>query len=93
MAVIVKKQNQWKLSGDIHMDDANALLEASKQLSFANNMTIDFKEINEVDTATVSLMLVWKRRAKAENKTLRFLNMPKGLTSLLDLYGVASLFN
>jgi phospholipid transport system transporter-binding protein len=52
---------------------------------------VDFAKVAEVDTSAVSLMLEWQRRAQAENKQISFVNLPKSLTSLTALYGVADL--
>lgn len=71
------------------MDSANGLLESSQALTIERDAVIDFEEVKEIDTAAVSLMLEWKRRAMAEDRSLKFTNMPEGLVSLLQLYEIA----
>lgn len=93
MASIAQNENHWVVKGDILMDGANSLLLASKNLNLADVAVIDFTHVGEVDTSAVSLMLVWKRRAVAENKQIRFENMPKGLSSLVALYDVTALIS
>lgn len=91
MTEISQSDNRWKVVGDVNMDSANSLLEKSKGLDLVDNTQIDFAQVNDVDTAAVSLMLEWHRRAILENKKLAFVNLPAGLTSLTALYGVTDL--
>lgn len=93
MAQIEQAENRWKITGDVLMDSANTLLLVSNSLTIANDTQVDFGDVVEVDTAAVSLMLEWHRRAIAENQRLKFVNLPASLVSLTELYGVADLIN
>ena len=93
MTTITQNDNRWEIVGDILMDVANTLLVKSKALTLADNALVDFAKVNEIDTAAVSLMLEWRRRATAEGKRLSYVNLPASLTSLTDLYGVADLIS
>jgi phospholipid transport system transporter-binding protein len=90
---ITQMDNRWKISGKISMDNANAILVESSQLTFAESGLVDFMQVEEIDTAALSLILEWKRRAIAENKQIRFVNLPDNLKSLSHLYGIADLIN
>ncbi len=92
MAQIAQIENRWEIAGDISMDNANALLMASSGLVILNTL-VDFAKVTEIDTAAISLMLEWRRRAIAENQSLQFVNLPANLQSLTQLYGVADLIN
>ena len=91
MAQIALLDNRWKITGDIEIVNANALLQASKGLQMPQHAIVDFANVIEIDTAAISLILEWKRRALAENKQLEFVNFPANLISLTQLYGVADL--
>jgi phospholipid transport system transporter-binding protein len=91
MTAIIDKASRWEVSGDIGMDNANSLLVSSKALVLADNAEVDFSQVGEVDTSAVSLMLEWQRRAAREKKKITFVNLPKNLSSLMDLYGVTGL--
>lgn len=82
------KENQWHITGDILMDNANAVLQESNTLAFVDNMQIDFSKIGDVDTAALSLMLEWQRRAVSSGNEIHFSHLPEGLVSLAELYGV-----
>ena len=91
MAQIVQIDNRWELAGDILIDNANTLLMESKGLSISSNTQVDFANVAEIDTAAISLILEWQRRAITENQQLKFVNLPGNLISLTQLYGVADL--
>jgi len=90
MAVITQNEGAWEISGSILMENANQLLEMSKQLTLVGNVVVDFQQVDDLDTSAVSLMLEWQRRAIAENQQLTFVNLPTNLTSLIALYDVES---
>ena len=90
---IAQIDNRWDISGDVVIGAVPALLEASKLLSIIDNTTVDFANVTDIDTSTISLILEWKRRAQKENKSLKFVNLPANLTTLTQLYGVAELIN
>lgn len=89
MTAITQNENRWDVTGNIEMDNANTLLKLSEALVLPGQAVVDFAKVAEVDTSAVSLMLEWQRRAQAENKQISFVNLPKSLTSLTVLYGVA----
>jgi len=91
MTTITENSTGWALNGDVLMGNANAVLTQSQGLTLQNQAVVDFAGVADVDTAAVSLMFEWLRRAKAEGKTLRFANCPSGLASLTDLYGVTDM--
>ena len=93
LAQIAQIDNRWDISGDVVIGAVPALLELSKSLSFIDNATVDFANVTDIDTSTISLIFEWKRRAQKENKPLKFVNLPANLTTLTQLYGVAELIN
>jgi phospholipid transport system transporter-binding protein len=93
MATIVQLENRWEVSGDVEIDNANALLLESKSLTITNDTVVDFAKVTEIDTGAISLILEWKRRANLEKKQLKFVNLSPNLISLTQLYGVADLID
>jgi len=93
MTTVIQNEARWDITGDIGMDNANSLLVSSKRLVLADQAVIDFAKVGEVDTSAVSLMLEWQRRAVVEQKQIKFVNLPKNLTSLTALYGVTALID
>jgi phospholipid transport system transporter-binding protein len=51
-------------------------------------LVLDFAGVTDFDSSTVALMLEWRRRARALNRELRYVNLPANLFALSELYGV-----
>lgn len=88
MPTIVELANKWHISGDVLMDNANVVLAESKAFLMGKDVEIDFAGVTDVDTAALSLIMEWQRRATASNCKVTFSNLPANLTSLAALYGV-----
>lgn len=88
MAELIQQGKQWRISGDVLMVDAQALLNQSAVLPMDGDIEIDFSAVTDVDTVALSLMLEWQRRAAKNNSKVTFSHLPVNLISLADLYGV-----
>ena len=88
MVQITQTDNHWTLNGDVVISTASDILKISQQFTIADSTTIDFSKVEDIDTAAVSLILEWKRRAVRENQSLAFVNLPDNLSSLVQLYDV-----
>ena len=88
MTQITQIDNQWNLNGDVVICTAKSILTESEALLIGADTVVDFKQVEDIDTTAVSLILEWKRRAIKENQALRFTNLPINLSSLVQLYGV-----
>jgi phospholipid transport system transporter-binding protein len=89
---ITQVDNRWNISGDVVIGTVSSLLATSKNLVLKNTV-IDFAQVTDIDTSTISLILEWKRRAQKENQTIKLVNMTDNLKSLTQLYGVAELID
>lgn len=88
MTSITGQENRWCVAGEILMDNANSILTESNVLTMTDAMQIDFSAVTDVDTAALSLMMEWQRRAIASNNKITFTHLPQSLASLATLYGV-----
>lgn len=89
-ATIVQDANKWVVTGAILVDNANTLLTQSCALSLAEQVQqVDFANVSEIDTAAISLIMEWQRRALANDRKISFVNLPDSLISLAALYGVS----
>jgi phospholipid transport system transporter-binding protein len=89
MTSIILQGNQWHVSGEILMDNANAVLTDSNAFKMENDLEINLSSVTDVDTAALSLLMEWQRRALAADKKVIFTHLPESLMSLATLYGVA----
>ncbi len=85
---IVELANNWHVSGSVLMDNASQILSQSNTFNLGAEVKIDFADVTSVDTAALSLMLEWQRRAVAAGSDIKFVNLPASLSSLASLYGV-----
>ncbi len=90
---ITQIDNRWNVSGDVLIGAVSSLLTASKSLTFKADTTIDFAQVTDIDTSTISLILEWKRRAQRERQNIVLTKLPENLKSLAQLYGVDELIN
>lgn len=86
---LMQQDNQWHVDGAILMDNANAVLIESEALTMHDSLQINLSQVTDVDTAALSLLMEWQRRAHAAGKTVSFVDLPESLMSLAKLYGVA----
>ena len=91
MLQIIESDRQWQVSGAMTVAHVQELLAESESLQQKQTLQIDLSLVTDVDTASISLMLEWIRRAKARGATLVFVNIPKSLMSLVKLYEVSPL--
>ena len=80
-----------RVSGRLTMDTVTALYGTGLQPVGGGALVIDLEQVEAVDSAAVSLLLSWLRRAQRSHVTLSFSHVPDNLLSLAGLYGVAEL--
>lgn len=79
------------LEDDLTLEHAARLLRQGSE-EIANGVrVVDFAQAGKVDSSALSLMLAWRRRARAGGFTLEYRNLPDSLMSLAKLYGVDEL--
>lgn len=71
--------------------NARALLEAGRSALQSGEPVFDFSEVTEADSSALAVMLGWLRAADAARVSIRFANIPQGVTALAELYGVTEL--
>jgi phospholipid transport system transporter-binding protein len=88
LAQLIKDGNRIRVSGAMTMLSVPALLDESAAVFVDDNLEVDLAQVDEVDSAALSLLFEWLREAHARNASLVFVNLPANLTSLATLYGV-----
>ena len=89
--MIARDGDRLQVSGRLTMETVAALHDADLQPGGDGTLVIDMARVEAVDSAAVSLLLSWLRRAQRGNVTLSFSNVPDNLLSLARLYGVAEM--
>lgn len=81
----------FQVSGRLTIETVTGLLDAVAQPVGTAGLIVDLGKVEAVDSAAVSLLLSWLRRAQRSKVTLSFSNVPDNLLSLARLYGVEEL--
>ena len=83
--------NQLKIAGAVIIDSARTLLEGGRGYCVADDVTLDFSGVEEVDSSALALILEYRRAAESAGKRVSVCNLPASLKTLADLYGVTDL--
>jgi phospholipid transport system transporter-binding protein len=71
---------------------ASSALAAGLARIDAGATTVDCAQLTQFDSSALAVLLAWRRAAKARGRALGILNVPSGLASLAQVYGIDSLF-
>lgn len=58
----------------------------------AGATAVDCAPLGQFDSSALAVLLAWRRAAQAKGRSLDILNVPAGLASLAQVYGVDVLF-
>ena len=89
--MIRESNDRLYVNGPVTLENIMQIVEAGARYIDGAPKVFDFSEVSEIDSAAVSLMLEWSRRARASGSQVRFANLGESIRSLIDLYGVADL--
>lgn len=71
---------------------ATAALAAGCARIEAGATAVDCAALTQFDSSALAVLLAWRREAQARGRALEILNVPAGLASLAQVYGVDTLF-
>ena len=89
--MIARDGDRLQISGRLTIETITDIFDTALQPDGNAGLVVDLGKVEAVDSAAVSLMLSWLRRAQGSQVTLCFSNVPENLLSLARLYGVAEL--
>ncbi len=58
----------------------------------AGATAVDCGQLAQFDSSALAVLLAWRRAARARGRSLDILNVPAGLASLAQVYGIDALF-
>ena len=87
--MIERDGDRIRVSGPLTVDTVKALYDQGLKAAGMSSLVVDLGGVEAVDSAAVSLMLVWLREARRSQAELSFANVPENLLSLAHLYDVA----
>ena len=86
--MIRREGDTCTVEGPLTLGNITTVLAESAPMITGPSLTVDFAKVTDVDSAAVSLMLEWRRMAEAGGLSITYVNLPKNLNSLAELYGV-----
>ncbi len=89
--MIHRDGNQLVLQGPVTIENVVEITQQGAALFDGNDLLVDLKNVTEVDSTIVSLLLEWLRIARNQNHQLQFMHVPHNLNSLIQLYGITEL--
>jgi len=89
--VIRREGDRMMIAGPATLANVTQLLDAGLSQVREGVTIIDLAEVTELDSSLLAATLAWLREARRLNRALCVANMPKGLQTLAQLYGVEGL--
>ena len=86
--MIEREKGRLVVKVPLVMTNARGLLEAGRSALRPGEQVFDFSEVTEADSSALAVMLGWLRAASLSRSTVKFAQIPKGVVSLAELYGV-----
>lgn len=81
---------QCRITGEITLANAGSTLDELKPRIAEKISLLDFSGVTQVDSTVLALILSCMREAEHQSYQLRLSGFPSSITTLADLYGVAS---
>lgn len=84
---------QYKITGELNFTTVPHLFAESNwvESDASAELSVDLSDVTRADSAGLSLLLSWVRRAHAHRKTLAFSHVPDQLRNIARVSGVAEL--
>ncbi len=85
------ENNYLKIADAVVIDSTRELLDQGRGYCAANDLTVDFSTVSDVDSSALALILEYRRAAESAGRRVTVSNLPASLKTLADLYGVTEL--
>ncbi|MDZ4201959.1 MAG: STAS domain-containing protein [Gallionella sp.] len=86
--MISRDGGRMVVRGHLTIETVPALFDAGVQHFSSEDLVVDFSQVENVDSAAVSMLLGWLRAAQRSQRTVTVTGLPEDLLSLARLYGV-----
>tara|TARA_R110002073_G_scaffold225826_1_gene386690 strand:+ start:2114 stop:2416 length:303 start_codon:yes stop_codon:yes gene_type:complete len=89
--MVLREAGKINVQGSVTTDNVVALTQQGADLFDGDQLVVDLEKVTEVDSSVIAMLLEWLRKAGNNGHSLQFINIPKSLESLIQLYGVSEL--
>jgi len=83
--------SRFETAAALTHDSARSALEAGLSRIAAGATEVDCAPLKQFDSSALAVLLAWERAAAARGAALVVINLPSGLASLAQAYGVDTL--
>jgi phospholipid transport system transporter-binding protein len=83
--------SRFETAASLRHDSAKSALEAGLSRIAAGATEVDCAPLKAFDSSALAVLLAWQRAASARGAALGIVNLPSGLASLAQAYGVDTL--
>lgn len=91
-AVVLFDGGKLSVEGAVTINNVVTVVERGVSLFDRDSLiVVDLKQVTEVDSAAICMLLEWQREAIRRSCRIRFASMPPNLEGLAQLYGVYEL--
>lgn len=97
MNLALKQQSpaQWSLHGHLNVDTIKAIIVPGYKMIDAvpagQPLTLDLSGVEQVDSASVALLIDWLRHAKKHEKSLVFSNLPAKMKDIIKVSNLSGI--
>lgn len=89
--MITRDGDRILLSGPVTLQNVTSQLNEGVNLIRAGALTVDLGGVTDVDSSLLAAIFAWIREAGLAKNSLAIENLPQGLQTLAQLYGVDQL--
>jgi phospholipid transport system transporter-binding protein len=89
--VIRREGERMYVSGSVTLQNVTGLLREGMNCVRDGVSVVDLSEVSGLDSSLLAALLAWIREARDRNHPLAVSNLPRGLNTLAQLYGVEEL--
>lgn len=83
--------SRFETAATLTHDSAKSALEAGLSRIAAGATEVDCAPLKQFDSSALAVLIAWQRAANARGAALAVVNLPSGLASLAQAYGVDTL--
>ena len=85
--------SRFETAATLTHDSAKSALDAGLSRIAAGATEVDCAPLKQFDSSALAVLLAWQRAATARGAALTVVNLPAGLASLAQAYGVNTLLS
>ena len=89
--MIQREGERMLVDGPVTLANVTRVLEEGCAAIRAGASAVDLKGVTELDSSLLAMLLAWLREASQAGRTLQVDNLPGGLITIAQLYGVDEL--